>query len=86
MISTRAPLSARVGATLAVLALLATLLAAVASCGCAPCGPWLSPVRPAPSWDEYVERHPQYRDLSPDADHPGWRGRGGQVCGAGKCG
>ena len=72
------------GVTLAVVAVLVTLLVAVASCGCA-CAPRPEPMPPLPAWAEYTLTRPQYRNLSPDADHPGWRGRG-QVCGAGKCG
>ena len=38
------------------------------------------------TWDEYVKKHPYYRDLNPACPHPGWPGSYHCACGAGKCG
>jgi hypothetical protein len=58
--------------------------ASLAGCACRPCPPRPMKAPGTETWAEYIATRPCYKDLHPDASHPGWPGRG-QVCGGGKC-
>ena len=77
MIVPREPSWRAVGVAWAIAVALIVLMLLFPACAC-------RPASPAQSWADYVRARPYYRDLSPAADHPCWRGSG-QVCGAGKC-
>jgi len=67
-----------------IVALVVALAFACSACACRPCPPPPVKAPGSETWGEYIGARPYYRDLSPDASHPGWPGRG-QVCGGGKC-
>ena len=94
MIVPKDPSWKQVAVVWAIAVALIVLCLLLPSCGCRPAAPAPAPMpqppcgtvdgTPPATWAEYVRIFPHFRDLSPAADHPCWKGSG-QVCGAGKC-